>query len=142
MEKATNYSLSFFYEPTKLFMGNVSVFYNQITDRITYVRGDGGIGRYENLGESSIKGCEFSFNIKPVASLIVKPSYTYLVAKDDITGNWLTCKPRHKIRIDFIYSPMENLSLILNTKYVSRQFSRSDNTESVAEYVTVIRRHL
>ena len=84
MEKATNYSLSFFCQPAKSFSGNLSVFYNKITDRITYVRGDGGIGRYENFGKSSYKGAEVS----------------------------------------------------LNTRYVSGQFSRSDNSESVPKYYT------
>lgn len=136
MEKATNYSISFFCQPAKSFSGNFSVFYNKIIDRITYVRGDEGIGRYENFGESSYKGAEVSFSLKPVDIFTVKPSYTYLIAKDDLTGNWLTCKPKHKVKIDFICNPTKNFSLTLNTRYVSGQFSRSDNTESVPEYCT------
>jgi len=136
MEKATNYSLSFFCRPAKSFSGNLSVFYNKITDRITYVRGDGGIGKYENFGKSSYKGAEISFSIKPVDVFTVKPSYTYLIAKDDLTEKWLPCKPKHKVKIDFICNPAKNLSLTLNTRFVSRQFSRSDNTESVPEYST------
>jgi iron complex outermembrane receptor protein len=136
MEKATNYSLSFFCQPAKSFSGNLSVFYNKITDRITYVRGDEGIGRYENLGKSSYKGVEVSFSLKPVDVFTVKPSYTYLIAKDDLTEKWLACKPKHKVKIDLICNPTENISLTLNTQYVSEQFSRSDNTESVPEYFT------
>jgi iron complex outermembrane receptor protein len=136
MEKAANYSLSFFCQPAKSFSGNLSVFYNKITDRITYVRGDKGIGRYENFGKSSYKGAEVSFSLKPVDIFTVKPSYTYLIAKDDLTEKWLACKPKHKVKIDLICNPTENFSLTLNTQYVSEQFSRSDNTESVPEYST------
>ena len=136
MEKATNYSLSFFWQPAKSFSGNLSVFYNKITDRITYVRGDGGIGKYENFGKSSYKGAEVSFSLKPVDIFTVKPSYTYLIAKNDLTEKWLPCKPKHKVKIDFLCNPTKNFSLTLNTRYVSKQFSRSDNTESVPEYFT------
>lgn len=136
MEKATNYSLSFFCQSAKSFSGNLSVFYNKITDRITYVRGDGGIGKYENFGKSSYKGADVSFSLKPADIFTVKPSYTYLIAKDDLTGKWLPCKPKHKVKIDFICNLTKNFSLTLNTRYVSKQFSRSDNTETSPEYFT------
>jgi hypothetical protein len=49
-----------------------------------------------------------SFSLKPADIFIVKPSYTYLIAKDDLTEKWLPCKPKHKVKIDFICNPTKN----------------------------------
>lgn len=134
MEKAMNYSLTLSYQPKKSFQGSVSVFFNKIEDRITYVRGDDGTGRYENLGEVTLKGSELSMKWKPWKSLEIRPSYIYLLARDEETGNWLPCKPKHKIRLDLEYKPLHDLTVTFNTRYVSRQYSRSDNSESVPAY--------
>jgi iron complex outermembrane receptor protein len=134
MEKAMNYSVTFSYNPEKQFESNIIVFYNKVKDRITYVRGESGTGRYENFGKVTLEGAEISCKWKPLALLEMSPSYTYLSAKDDETGRWLPCKPRHRMKFDMRYKPVTDLSLNLNTEYVSKQYSRSDNTESVSEY--------
>lgn len=137
MEKATNYNLLFTYQLRKAFEGRLSVFYSEIEDRITYVRGDGGIGSYENLGEVTRKGTELSLKWRPHNLVEVKPSYTYLVAQDELTDNRLPCSPEHKFRFDMRYTPLRDLTLVLYTKYVSRQYTRSDNTESVPRYFLI-----
>jgi len=134
MEKAMNYSLAFSYHPKGAFEGDVSFFFNKVKDRITYVRGDGGIGSYQNLGEVTLKGVEFSMTWKPLRPLEIKPSYVYLSAKDDNTGNWLPCKAEHNARLDLRYRPIDDLAVALNTRYVSGQYTRSDNKESVPGY--------
>jgi len=53
MEIADNFSLSFFAEILPRLSFGASLFNNRITDRITYVLGDYGIGRYENLGDKT-----------------------------------------------------------------------------------------
>lgn len=66
--------------------------------------------------------------------LSIKLSYAYLEAKDEITGNWLPCKAKHRTNIDLIYMSIKKLSMVLNAQYVSRQYTRSDNKESIPEY--------
>jgi iron complex outermembrane receptor protein len=134
MEKAMNYSLSLSYHPKKSIEGTITLFFNEVKDRITYVRIDGGIGRYENIGEATLKGIEYSIKWKPHDSLVVKPYYDYLSAKDELTGNWLPGKPEHRLRLDLQYKPDQDLTFALDTKYVSKQYTRSDNTESVPGY--------
>jgi iron complex outermembrane receptor protein len=134
MEKAMNYSISLSYHPKKSFEGTIAFFFNKVEDRITYVRRDGGIGSYENFGEVTLKGAELSMKWKPRNSLEIRPCYTYLSAKDDLTGNWLPCKPEHKIKLGLQYKPIRDLTVALDTKYVSKQYTRADNKESVPEY--------
>jgi vitamin B12 transporter len=48
METADNYSVSLFDQLHKTLSGSVSVFHNRLSDRITYVTGEDGIGQYHN----------------------------------------------------------------------------------------------
>jgi len=131
METADNLSLSLFTEISRQFSCGVSVFYNRITDRIAYVLGDKGIGRYENFGEVSYKGCDISMKWKIIPALFLKTTYTYLEAINEDTGLWMVAKPRHRVYVDLSYKITDELSVIFNLKYASRQFTRSDNKASV-----------
>ncbi|RLB90216.1 MAG: hypothetical protein DRH50_12675, partial [Deltaproteobacteria bacterium] len=131
METADNFSLSFFTEVSPRLSCGASVFYNRITGRITYVLGDDGIGRYENFGEVTYKGGDISLNWKIMENLSLKTTYTYLEAINEDTGLWMVAKPRHRVYADLTCVPIEDLSVILNLKYESRQYTRSDNKDSV-----------
>ncbi len=134
MEKGIDYSLSISHKITESLEENVSFFYSKIKDRITYVRRDNGIGMYENLGEVTRKGIETSVKWKPLKLLELKPSYTYLIAKDETTGYWLIASPRHMIKLNARYEPVKQLSLALDAQYVSKQFTRADNKEFASSY--------
>ncbi|MBW2108684.1 MAG: TonB-dependent receptor [Deltaproteobacteria bacterium] len=134
MEKADNFNLSFIYQPNDKFLASVSPFYSQVTDRITYVRDEEGIGRYENFGKVTYKGMEFSFDWKVLSSFSLKAHYMYLEAKDENTGYWLPLKAKHRVGMDLICTPREDIAIMLNSKYVSRRYSRSNNTGAVSEY--------
>ncbi len=133
METADNLSLSLFYEISKQLSCGMSVFYNRITDRIAYVLGDNGVGRYENFGEVSYKGYDISIKWKIIPALFLKTTYTYLEAINEDTGLWMVAKPRHRLYMDLCYRVMDELSIIFNLKYASRQFTRSDNRASVPD---------
>ena len=135
VEKAYNYSFGVSREFSDSFSVNLSTFLNQMKDRITYVRGDDGIGQYENIGEVTRKGFEGSVDWKVNNWMKFKPSYSYLVAKDDESGNWLPARPRHTVKMDTYFKPLDKLNIVLAVKYVSKQFTRSDNTKSVPGYV-------
>ncbi|MFZ6017824.1 MAG: TonB-dependent receptor [Nitrospirota bacterium] len=134
MEKGMDYSLSISHKFLGALEEDVSFFYSRIKDRITYVRKDEGIGMYENLGEVTRKGIETSVKWKPLKSLELKPSYTYLIAKDETRGYWLTASPRHGIKLNARYEPVKQLSLALDAQYVSKQFTRADNKEFASSY--------
>ena len=134
MEKGVDYSLSLSHRSGDSYEAVLSLFFSEVRDRITYVREDGGMGRYENLGEVTRRGVEASLKWKPFESLELKPSYTYLIARDETTGYWLTASPRHRAKINTVYKPMQRLSFALDAEYVSKQFTRSDNRESAPPY--------
>jgi vitamin B12 transporter len=134
METSDNYGLSAFAQISNSLSGGVTLFYNVISDRITYVRRDDGRGRYENVGEVTYKGGDISMSWKIRNNLTFKPSYTYLEARDETTGLWLTAKSRHKAKADLYYSPVDPFSLVISVEYCSKVYIRSDNSTSVPEY--------
>jgi iron complex outermembrane receptor protein len=132
METSDNFSVSVATELLTSLSGEVSFFYNRITDHISYVLGDDGIGWYENFGEVTYKGGDIVVNWKiKDDSLSLRTAYTYLEAINEDTGKWLVCKPGHRANMDLSYKPMKVLYVILNVKYESKQFTRSDNKSSV-----------
>ena len=133
MEIADNFSLSFFTEISPRLSFGASLFNNRIKDRVAYVLGDDGIGRYENFGEVTYKGGDVFVNVNIMENLSLKTTYSYLKAINEDTGLWLTAKPRNRVYADLSFSPAEDFSIILNLKYESRQYTRSDNKNSVSE---------
>ena len=133
MERSTNYSLGLSWQGPRL-GAEVSLFDNEIRDRITYVRGDSGVGQYQNLGETYLRGLDAAFSLRPLKWLELKPSYTYLEAKDRRTGLWLTSKPRHKVKVDLILRPRAGLMLACHYTYSSSVFTRTDNQETGPAY--------
>jgi len=133
METADNFSFSFFTEISQSLSCGTSLFYNRVKDRIAYVLGDDGIGRYENFGEVTYKGGDILLDVKIMENLSLKTTYTYLKAINEDTGLWMICKPRHRIYADLSFRPVEDFSIIFNLKYDSRQYTRSDNKNSVPE---------
>lgn len=108
--------------------------YNRLTNRITYVRDDEGIGRYENFGEVTYKGGDLSLNWIINSSFKLKTSYTYLEARDEATDFWITAKPRHKIDGELYCTPMDHLTLVAGIDYTSAVYTRSDNSKQTPAY--------
>ena len=136
IETALNRSLTFLWKQKKSINFSFSLFYNTISDRITYVRGDDGIGRYENLGNVIYRGADISLNVKPRGPFSFDASYTYLHARDEETGCWLPGQPWHRLKGNLRFR-RKNFSANLYGRFVSRQYTRADNRESVPSYVRV-----
>ena len=128
IEKASNVSLTLAWEPGDMFSISLSPFYNIIDDRITYVR-TGGIGQYQNFGEVTYKGVDAGVGFKPRDWLSLRSSYTYLEAKDENTGLWLSSKPQHRWINIVETRPLDNLNLGVTATAVSRTYGNSRNTE-------------
>lgn len=136
MENADNYRFTMAARPRPFIQAQCTLFNNRIKNRITYVRGDGGLGHYENFGGVVSKGAEISLKWKPCQGLEIRPSYMNLEVKDQNTGLWLASKPRHEMDLYIHYQPIPMLAFTWETHYESDQFTRSDNTESVPGYTT------
>ena len=137
METADNYSLSLFVSPGEALSGSVSVFYNRLSDRITYVTGDDGIGQYQNLGLVTYTGGDAAATWKPYETLKIKSSYTYLEAVDEETNLWLACKARHKAKLDAYWQPSKPISIVLTGSYASKVYRNTANTRTLPAYTVV-----
>jgi len=135
METADNYSLALFVQPSPSLSGRVSVFYNLLSDRITYVTGDDGIGQYQNFGEVSYKGGDLSLTWKARSDLSFKTSYTYLRATDEETGLIVPAKAKHQASLDGYWQVTDRLMAVLSGKYVSEVYRNKANTKTVPDYI-------
>ena len=135
METADNYSLALFLQPQPTLSARFSLFYNLLSDRITYVTGDNGVGQYQNFGEVSYLGGDLALNWKPREDLTCKTSYTYLEATDEETGLRVPAKALHSTTLDAYWQATEKLMVVLSGKYVSKVYRDKANTKTVPEYV-------
>ena len=127
-EQADNFSLSMSWKLSSKVTLDVSPFYNMITDRISYIR-EGPTGSYVNLGKVTYKGVDISCDTKLSKDFKLKTTYTYLEAKDDNTGLFLTSKSKHQALASLVYNPANSFSLRLSIKYASKFFSNKENTK-------------
>jgi iron complex outermembrane receptor protein len=134
MEKADNFGLSLFITPRKSISFNLSGFYNLLTDRITYVAGDEGIGQYQNFGDVLYAGGDAAFSWQLHPAVKAKGSYTYLEAEDRETNFRLPGKAQHTADLSVYWQPAQPLSIVLTGKYISEVFRNKSNTKTVPEY--------
>ncbi len=117
--------------------GDLTLFRREIKDRITYVRGDGGVGQYRNEGRTRTQGMEVSVSFKPARWLEFRPAYTYMQALNLDTGLWLAAKPRHKVKADLVLRPWPGFMFGCLYTYSSEVYTRSDNKEKTGGYQKV-----
>jgi iron complex outermembrane receptor protein len=135
METADNYSLALGLTPMEQLTLRTSVFYNRLSDRITYVIGNDGVGQYENFGEVTYRGGDVAVHWKPVKLLSFKASYTYLRAIDEATGLFVPAKAEHTATFDCTWQVSERLTTVFSSKYVSEVFRNRANTTTVPDYM-------
>ncbi|MBU0991454.1 MAG: TonB-dependent receptor [Proteobacteria bacterium] len=134
METADNYTIAFFLEPYDSLTFSMSVFHNRLSDRITYVTGDDGMGRYQNFGLVTYSGADLAASWQIHETVKLKSGYTYLKAKDEDTGLWLPAKAKHSVTLDLYWKPCQPISMVLANKYVSKAYLNKNNTKTVPEY--------
>jgi len=134
METADNLSLEFSATPMDCLSLTISGFYNRLTDRITYVSGNDGIGRYQNFGEVLYQGGDLAFTWQVMENLKFKTSYTYMEVTDEKTGFWLPCKPRHTGRLNAYWQPAPSLSVVFDAKSTSSVYRDKKNTRKIPGY--------
>ena len=85
---------------------SVTVFHNNIDNLIQFV-----FPTPVNVAKASTQGVEASLAWKPCKQWDITASYTYLDAKDDLTGTRLVRRPRHQAGADVTWKPFEKLTL-------------------------------
>lgn len=134
MEDVASYKLGAAFQASNTLNAGVSLFDNRISDNITFIRNDDGIGTYQNVGRVTQRGAEFSLKWKPLPNWDIKPTHLYLDAFDEGTGNTLPFKPRRQSRLDIQWQITPNWTAGANTQLVSRQYSRADHLAPVSGY--------
>lgn len=138
MERAANYALAVSVAADSSWSVDASVFFRDITDRITYVRNlKDNTGRYENFGEVTYQGFEVSATWAPFSLIEISPSYTYMQALNEETGYWLPARPFHTVMTDFVFRPLEDLSLRASVKYNGSAYVDTKNTRTLPAYAVV-----
>ena len=137
MERANNYSLAVNCAPLNWLRFSATPFYNQVNDRITYMRGNQGVGKYENVGHANLSGVDAAISFTPFAWLSFQPSYTYLMAINEDSDLWLSGKPRHKFKADLVLRPFEGLMFGIEGNYSSKVYTNAANTAWAPSYFTV-----
>ena len=131
MEIADNYSLAFFAKLSAKIDGSLTFFHNRLSERITYIYGEGGTSMYQNVGSATYTGSDVSLTWKICNAAKLKTNYTYLEAKDEDTGLYLTTKSRHKGRFDLSVNPTDEFSAIFSGRGNSSVFLDRANTKTL-----------
>ena len=134
METAQNYSLALAVKLHPSLSLRTSLFYNQLSDRITYVTGSDGVGQYENFGDVTYRGGDLAFSWQPDETLNFKLGYTYLRAIDEETGLYISAKADHTATFDCTWQLSEQFTTVFSSKYVSEVFRDRANTRTIPEY--------
>ena len=138
MEKATNLSFSVVIPYENAWETGVTFFYNEIDDKITYVRDvEGSQGMYRNFGKVTRKGADLSVGWSPCTWFNLKLSYEYLMARDENTGLIMACSPEHRAQLGIQYKPIDAFTAAIVGEYTAKQYTRSDNTEYADPYNTI-----
>lgn len=137
LERGVNYTLGASFRPSPRWQAEATLFYNTVRDRITFILGDQGVGRYENVGEALLDGLDLALTCRPARWLRVQMSYGYLEAKDQTTDLWLPGKPRHTARLDAQFIPTLSSQFGVKVNGCSQAYTRADNSQSAPGYATV-----
>lgn len=78
-----------------------------------------------NVGQAHSYGVESSLGVRPLRRVDVAARHTYLVARDDDTGDRLLRRPRHQAALDVTVRPVERGTATASVLYVG---DRRDST--------------
>jgi vitamin B12 transporter len=91
-------------------------YHNDIKNLITY---NSTFTSNENIGLATTYGVEAFASAAVTTQVKLRSDYTYTVAKNDITGEELLRRPKHKASISAVWTPNDQLTLTSTVLYVS-----------------------
>ncbi len=137
LERGVNYTLGAAHRFSPRWQTELTAFNNLVKDRITFILGDHGVGRYENVGEARLDGIDWALTANPWRWLRVQAAYGYLDAKDAATGLWLPGKSRHTVRLDLQCLPTLDSQAGIKISHYSSAFIKADNSATAPGYYIV-----
>lgn len=130
-EKSTNFDVSLEGETGANF-GKITYFYNDVKDLIDYETSHVGMvytSKYINIDKAKIKGIELEAGRHLSDTFTLKTAYTYLDAKNSITGEYLDNRAKNKYSVQLHYdAPRQSgISAILWNEWVSNYRYSDEN---------------
>lgn len=95
-------------------------------------RGTLAIYKYQNIDKAITQGVEASLVLMPLDSLNLLLAWTYLEAKDEISGERLIDRPRNQLNFKLDYSVLENTQLILSGSWQDEEWDAERQSASPA----------
>jgi outer membrane receptor for ferrienterochelin and colicins len=92
------------------------------------------IWRPKNIDSAIVQGVEQELQINPFDNLDIDIGYTFLRAKNDKTGKYLTYQPQHKANLSLLYKGFAGFIFGLKGEFVNRRFHNATNTIYVKRY--------
>jgi vitamin B12 transporter len=77
-----------------------------------------------NIAEAKIRGIETNVSVSLIKNISINAGYTYLDAKDETTGEWLTRRPKDKITVSSQFAS-DDISILLDYLFVGKRYDAS-----------------
>ncbi|HMO28551.1 TonB-dependent receptor [Enterovirga sp.] len=111
---------------------SATVFGNKFADLIEF---DSVSSTYRNVSRAETSGIELESTATLLPDLVrLSAAYTYLHARNELTGLTLQRRPDHLGRLSISITPMEGLLIETRVTTVSRRFSDSNEQQRLAPY--------
>jgi len=133
-EKGLTFEFGSELEFSKFFKTGLTYFRSDYDKLIKWQKDSDNINRPKNIDSATIQGVEQEFKIKAFDNLDIEIGYTYLRAKDDKTGKYLTYQPKHKVNLSLFYKGPAGLNFGLKGEFVDRRFDNAANTIYAKRY--------
>ncbi|MFY8094583.1 MAG: TonB-dependent receptor plug domain-containing protein [Niveispirillum sp.] len=109
-----------------------SLFRNSYTNMIGFSNG------YINVARARTKGVELTFEANPVETVLIQANYTYLDAKDRITGRDLPRRPQDTVNASIDWTIVEGIDLGAALRYVGKQRDTASATSPILDSYTTV----
>ncbi|OYQ31803.1 hypothetical protein CHU95_19855 [Niveispirillum lacus] len=111
-----------------------SLFRNSYTNLIGFSFPAG----YVNIARARTKGVELTFEATPVESVLIQANYTYLEAKDRVTGRDLPRRPQDTLNASIDWTVLEGVDVGAALRYVGKQRDTASATSPILDSYTTV----
>jgi iron complex outermembrane receptor protein len=127
-EQSVNYEIGIASDIPLESRASFALFYSDVTDLITETDIWADIGEgydwydyNDNIGEATLKGVEFGLNCAHFNKNDISLGYTYIDAKNELTGEPISETPEHQLTLTDKVTFTEKLSIFAKAKYAKGQ---------------------
>lgn len=109
-----------------------SLFRNSYKNMIGFSNG------YINVARARTKGVELTFEARPVETVLVQANYTYLHAKDRLTGRDLPRRPQDTLNASIDWTVADGIDLGAALRYVGQQRDTASASSAILDSYTTV----